>query len=107
MTTSAEQRAAQTLFHLPIGPERRLTLPDELLRQLGVEPGDVVTFSAHAGYALLQKAAADKQPDSVEDDPVPDLDGLLADYFVDHEDVLRFIEEERGGSSVYRRLRRR
>ena len=53
MTTTADKQAAQTLFHLPIGPELTLTLPDELLRRLGVEPGDVVTFSVEAGYALL------------------------------------------------------
>ncbi len=97
MTTTADQQGTQTLFHLPIGQERTLVLPDELLRQLGVEPGSVLTFSVHAGYAMLHKAPAETLPDSVEVEPVPDLDGLLADYFADHEDVLRFIEEERGG----------
>ena len=99
MTTAVGQQAVQTIFHLQISPERALILPDDLLRQLGVEPGDVLALSVHSGHGLLHKAPKAQPAQPVETEPVPEVEGLLADYFTDHEDVLRFIEDERKESS--------
>lgn len=99
MATAADQQATQPFYHLHIGPERTLVLPEALLRQLGIEPGDALIVSVRAGYGVLHKARADSWDGSADGGAVPEIEGMLADYFTDHEDVLRFIEDERGGSS--------
>ena len=100
MASTVDEQAVRTVFHLQTSPERTLILPDDLLRQLGVEPGDVLALSVHSGHGLLHKAPKAQPAQPVETEPVPEVEGLLADYFTDHEDVLRFIEDERDDSSA-------
>ena len=96
MATTTEQQAVQTIFHLQVTPEHTLALPDDLLRQLGIAAGDVIAVSVYSGHGFVSKAPKAKLAQPVETEPVPELEGLLADYFTDREDVMRFIEEERG-----------
>ena len=96
MATTTEQHAVQTIFHLVVTPEHTLVLPDELLRQLGVAAGDVIAVSVYSGHGFFSKAPKAKLAQPIETEPMPELAGLLADYFADREDVRRFLDEERG-----------
>ena len=96
MATTIESPTVQTTFHLQVTPEQTLALPDELLRQLGVAAGDVIAVSVYAGHGFLHKVEPAKLAQPVVTELAPELAGLLADYFTDHEDVMKFIEEERG-----------
>jgi bifunctional DNA-binding transcriptional regulator/antitoxin component of YhaV-PrlF toxin-antitoxin module len=89
MTHTVPRKGAKTEFRAKVTGRHAITLPAELCRRLHIETGDTVEIALVGGQAVLRKLR--------EDEPVPELRGLLSDYFTDREDVRRFIEEERHG----------
>ncbi|MBA2276406.1 MAG: AbrB/MazE/SpoVT family DNA-binding domain-containing protein [Chloroflexia bacterium] len=77
-----------TTFHAKVTGRHTITLPAELRRHLGIENGDTIELELDGDHAVLRKPV---------EDPVAALEGILSDYFEDHEDVQRFLEEERSG----------
>ena len=75
-------------FVVKVSGRHGITLPAELRRHMDIEAGDTVEIVWHEWGATLHK---------VRTAPVPELMGLLSDYFTDWEDVQQFIEEERSG----------
>ena len=85
------------IFHLKISDEHAIVLPPELRRRLGVEAGDTVAISIAGGQGFVYKTTRAEAAQPVVYEKLPELEGLLRDYFADREDVRRFLEEERGG----------
>jgi bifunctional DNA-binding transcriptional regulator/antitoxin component of YhaV-PrlF toxin-antitoxin module len=96
VTKTTPPKPPKTEFRAKVTGRHAITLPAELCRRLQIETGDTVELALVGGQALLRKAP--------EDEPVPELVGLLSDYFADWEDVKRFIEEERSGGEERDRL---
>lgn len=96
MTQTADPTLTQTVFHLEIADNHAIMLPPELREQMGIEAGDVVAVSVLGESAFVHKVSKTKAAQPVTTEPVPELKGLLEDYFTDREDVRRFIQEERG-----------
>lgn len=96
MTQTSQPTVTRTVFHLEITDEHTLVLPPELREQMGIRAGDAVAISVLGESAFIHKVPKAKAADPIETEPVPELKGLLRDYFTDHEDVRRFIQEERG-----------
>ena len=97
MTATTEATDTFPIFHLEITDEHTLVLPDDLLRALGAAAGDAVAISVAGGLGFISKVAKAKLAQPVVMEKIPDAKGLLRDYFTDHEDVMRFLAEERGG----------
>ena len=66
-----------------------ITLPAQLCRELGIEVGDTVALETIGGQALLRLV-----PENVQDTNKP-ARGILREYFLDWEDIKRFVDEER------------
>jgi bifunctional DNA-binding transcriptional regulator/antitoxin component of YhaV-PrlF toxin-antitoxin module len=96
MTQTAHPTLTQTIFHVEITDDHAIVLPPELREQMGIEAGDVVAVSVLGDSAFVHKVSKTKATQPMTTEPVPELRGLLEDYFTDREDVRRFIEEERG-----------
>jgi bifunctional DNA-binding transcriptional regulator/antitoxin component of YhaV-PrlF toxin-antitoxin module len=89
MAKTIPPKPAKTEFRAKVTGRHAITLPAALCRSLHIETGDTVEIALLGSQALLRKAP--------EDEPVPELMGLLSDYFTDRDDVKRFLEEERRG----------
>ena len=87
-TTRTPPRLRDHTFRATVTGRHTITLPAELRRRLGIAPGDAVEITVEGQQATLHK---------VTDQPTPELRGLLSDYFVDREDVQRFVDDERSG----------
>jgi len=85
------------IFHLKISDEHTIVLSRELRRRLGVEAGGTVAISIAGGQGFVYKTTKAEAAQPVVDEEIPEIEGLLRDYFADREDVRRFLEEERGG----------
>jgi bifunctional DNA-binding transcriptional regulator/antitoxin component of YhaV-PrlF toxin-antitoxin module len=72
---------------------RSVTIPAELCRELGIEPGDAIELSLGHGYLMLRRVG-DAPPG--DDSAVERAMGILGGYFESVEDVNRFIREGRG-----------
>lgn len=96
MFETSQPTLTRTVFHLEITGEHAIVLPPELREQMGVDVGDVVAVSVLGESAFVHKVSKAKAAQPITTEPVPELKGLLEDYFIDREDVRRFIEEERG-----------
>jgi bifunctional DNA-binding transcriptional regulator/antitoxin component of YhaV-PrlF toxin-antitoxin module len=96
-TEATETTETFPIFHLEVTAEQTLVLPDDLLRALGVEPGDAVAISVAGRMGFISKVEKAKLAQPVVRERIPEAKGLLRDYFPDHESVERFLAEERGG----------
>lgn len=97
MAITTEATDTFPIFHIQITDEHAIVLPPELRQRLGVGAGDVVAISAFNGQAFVSKVPKAKAMEPIVYEEVPEAEGLLRDYFTDHGDVMRFIEEERRG----------
>ena len=69
-----------------VDDENRITLPAEMVRALGWEPGDMLLLHRVGGTILLTR-----EPVSWADA----FSGRMGDVWGDHEDTLRYLDEER------------
>ena len=97
MATTTPSADTFPIFHLEITDQHAIVLPPELRKRLGVGAGDVLAISVVAGQGFVYKVPKARAMEPVVYEQVPEAEGLLSDYFKDHEDVMRFIEEERRG----------
>ena len=97
MTGTADATDTFPIFHLEIGNDHAIVLPPELRERLGVEAGDVLAVAVVGTQARVFKVTKAESVRTDEDEPAARLEGLLQAYFIDREDVRRFIEDERRG----------
>ena len=91
MGSTTESTDTFPIFHVEFTDKHAIVLPPELRRRLGVEAGDVVAISALDGQGLIHKVQRAKAAEPVVYENFPEAEGLLRDYFTDHEDVPRFL----------------
>jgi AbrB family looped-hinge helix DNA binding protein len=68
--------------------QTEITLPAEMMRKLGWEPGDQLMVSVFAGDTVTLRRRPRRQ---ATDFPA----GTMSDIWGSHDDVLRYLEEER------------
>lgn len=88
MVKTVPRAPTRPTFRAKVSGRHTITLPAELVRQLGLAVGDEVELTPYGQHAMLRKTPAE---------PEPELKGLLADYFTDRDDIQRFVDEERAG----------
>jgi AbrB family looped-hinge helix DNA binding protein len=79
---------AKTTYQVKVTQRHAITLPAELRREFDIEDGDALELQVDGDQIVLRRsvsAALDR------------LQGILRPYFKDHDDVMRFLEEERSG----------
>lgn len=86
MATEEPQPTPARTFRTTVTERHTIELPDDLRRQLAINPGDAVEIVVDGDLVQLRKAV---------DDPARALRGLLRDYFTDWDDINRFVHEER------------
>ena len=67
--------------------EHQVNLPDELLRKLGWQPGDRLTVSTYANDTVIVMRRAKTGWKGAS--------GQMGDVWGDHDDVARYLQEER------------
>lgn len=97
MTSTTDATDTFPIFLLEITDEDAIVLPAELRGRLGVGPGDVLAVVVVGNQARISEATKADAARTDDGEPVPQLEGLLQAYFIDREDVRRFIEDERRG----------
>jgi hypothetical protein len=68
--------------------ETEISLPPEMLRKLGWEPGDQLMISVFAGDTVTLRRRSRRQANDFQP-------GTMGDVWGDHEDNMRYLEEER------------
>ena len=97
MATTTPSADTYPIFHLEITDQHAIVLPPELRERLGVEASDVLAFSVAAGQGFVYRVPKAKAADPVVYEKIPELKGLLSDYFTDWDDINRFVQDERRG----------
>jgi AbrB family looped-hinge helix DNA binding protein len=79
---------AKTTYQVRVTRRHAITLPAELRREFDIQCGDALELQIDGDQIVLRRsvsAALDR------------LQGILRPYFKDHDEVRRFLEEERSG----------
>lgn len=91
-TTDKATEPTKSFFRLKVTRRNTVTLPAELRRELEIEDGDFIDVRIEGSRAVIHKSSWPEQD-------VRYGRGLLRDYFKDHDDVMRFLDEERNGGT--------